>query len=928
MGTPVIQKSFNSGEWAPQLYSRVDMEKYKSGLALALNWFIDYRGGASTRMGTQYINQAYVSNKTVRIISYRASTTVSYVLELGDFYIRFFYNKAPVLEGTIGVTGASNANPCVLTVTNSYTIGDWVFVAGVTGMTQLNGNYYIITASTPTTITLANLNGAPVDATAFGVYSGGGTVARVYTITSPYSASEVNQINFAQSVDKMILCHPNHSPYSLAVVTYNNWTLAAIAFGTTAAQPSINSSASTLALGQVNYSYVVTSVTAAGDESIASGPAGILSRVDMQTTAGSNSLTVSAVGGAASYNWYKSTVSYFGLVPPGIPYGYIGNTLSTTIIDSNISPDFSQTPPVNQNPFQGISITSITQLSPGSYTSVPAVSFSGGSPSINAVANAVLVAQTVAVAVSGTGFATGQFIYLANNVILSVVAYGGGTLFVSLVSGGAIVSGSVPVNPVPMIYSNGGGSGAFFNLTWGVGQTQLISGGEYATPPSIVYSPAGATAAITTTTNPIINPTVPGFYQQRMLLSGGNQSPETLAFSQPGSYFNFNTSNPIQPDDALDVTLASGQLEQINALVPTAAGLIVFTDQSSWMVNGGGLGTAITPSTVVANRQSYNGAAPNIQPIVSNFDILYVEAKGSAVRDASYNYYAQIFTGQDISVVSSHLFFGYQITQWTWAQSPFKAVWAVRNDGVLLSLTFAKEEEFIAWSHHNTQGLFNSVTSVPETATNGMILDATYVVVQRTINGVTTQYIERFADRIFNNQVKNAWCVDAGIQYNGSPTMAFSGAQQLAGAVVTGLADGVVIPPFTMPVSGSFTLSAPASLVTVGLAFTPQLQTLPIETGEPTTQGKQKKINSVVVRCVDTLGLSIGSSFSNLISMQDLVVGNVGSMTNTIVTDLVTGDAMAYVDPLWASAGQFCIQQSNPMPATVTGVIPRLTVGG
>ena len=137
-----------------------------------------------------------------------------------------------------------------------------------------------------------------------------------------------------------------------------------------------------------------------------------------------------------------------------------------------------------------------------------------------------------------------------------------------------------------------------------------------------------------------------------------------------------------------------------------------------------------------------------------------------------------------------------------------------------------------------------------------------------------------------------------------------------------------MIPPFTMPVSGSFSLSTPASLVTIGLAFTPQLQTLPIETGEPTTQGKQKKINSVVVRCADTLGLSIGSNFNQLVPMQDLIVGNVGSMSNKIVTDLVTGDAMTIVDPLWSEQGQFCIQQSNPLPATITGVIPRLTVGG
>ena len=42
---PVIQSSFNSGEWAPTLYARVDVAKYHSGAALLRNFFVDYRGG-------------------------------------------------------------------------------------------------------------------------------------------------------------------------------------------------------------------------------------------------------------------------------------------------------------------------------------------------------------------------------------------------------------------------------------------------------------------------------------------------------------------------------------------------------------------------------------------------------------------------------------------------------------------------------------------------------------------------------------------------------------------------------------------------------------------------------------------------------------------------------------------------------------------
>ncbi len=333
---------------------------------------------------------------------------------------------------------------------------------------------------------------------------------------------------------------------------------------------------------------------------------------------------------------------------------------------------------------------------------------------------------------------------------------------------------------------------------------------------------------------------------------------------------------------------------------------------------------------VTAHAQAYNGSS-DLSAIPINYDILYVQAKNSYVRDLTFDFYRSIYTGTDISVLSSHLFYGHQLTEWAYAEEPFKLVWAVRDDGILLSLTFLKEQEIIGWAHRDTTGSFKSVCSVVEAVTlsNGVVInvDAVYCVVQRTINGNTVQYIERMAERIFPNGATDAWCVDAGIQYVGSPATSFAGAQHLAGATVTGLADGVVITPFSMPTSGSFTLSTPASKVTVGLAFTPQLQTLRLDLGEPTAQGKRKKITSVTVRVQETLGLSIGRSFSSLVPMKDLVVGNVGTMSNQVVTNLVTDDARTNIDPLWDVPGQYCIQQSNPLPASVLGVIPEITVG-
>lgn len=950
MAQPVFQKSFNSGEWAPALYSRVDIDKYHSGAALLENFFVDYRGGASTRPGTKYILQAFKSATAVRLIPFQASFQVSYILEFGDQYIRFFNNGAPVLEATNTITGATQANPCVVSVANSYAVGDWVFISGIAGMTQLNGNYYRVNARTGGSITLGNiLDNSAVDATTFSAYTSGGTTARVYTLPTTYAAADLALLKFAQNINSLILTHPNYPASSLTIIAANNWLLSMINFGTSAAIPTGLQTSTTLPAGTVNYSYVVTSINALGDESIASQPAnGIVNYADLRTTLGSNSIGWNVVAGAVSYNVYKSDVSYFGVVPAGVPYGFIGNVTGNIIVDSNITPDFSQTPPIGQNPFQGSSVSSITQTNPGVYTTVPSVIFHGGNPNSPAVASAVLQVQGTpgAGGAVATGYASGDFVTLLNGVVAKVSTVDGSgkptSYFPISTSGcnpGSITAGPTPTNPVSIQSTTGAGTGGTVNLSWGVGITQLINGGQgYQSTPTITYFPVTSAAATATLSGAsTIYPAVPGFFQQRLTLCAATIGPETMNFSQPGSYYNYNTSSPIQPNDAISVTLASGQLETIKSILPTAPGLIVFTDKSSWLINGGSLGSAISPSAIVANHQSANGAN-DMPPILNNFDILFVESKGSVVRDSTYNYYAQVFTGTDISVIASHLFFGYQLTEWAWAQEPFKIVWVVRSDGVMLSLTFAKEQEFIAWSHHNTTGLFKSVATVVESDTNLGFVDAVYTVVQRTINTHTIQYIERLDDRYLNNQSTNAWCVDAGLRYNGSATLTFSGAAHLVGATVTGLAidnlnNVTVITPFIMPATGIFTLPAPVLpatgyiRVTVGLAFAAKLQTLAIDTGEPTIQGKEKKIPAVTLRCVDALGLQIGSTFSNTVSMKDLVVGNVGSMTNQKVTDLVTGDARTFLDPSYTVPGQYCIQQSLPYPATITGVIPQLAVG-
>jgi hypothetical protein len=365
-------------------------------------------------------------------------------------------------------------------------------------------------------------------------------------------------------------------------------------------------------------------------------------------------------------------------------------------------------------------------------------------------------------------------------------------------------------------------------------------------------------------------------------------------------------------------------------MVSVPTGLMMLTTRGNWLVNGGG-GEAVTPTNIVANAHSYVGAS-DVPPIVSNYDILFIQAKQSIVRDLSFNFYAQVFTGTDISTLSSHLFYGFNITEWAWAEEPFKVVWSVRNDGTLLSLTFLKEQELIGWAQHHTVGDFVSIATIGESTEIGQV-DSVYVIVQRTVNGQQVQYVERMTQQNFvvpfgtdAPQASMGFHVDAGLRYIGSPTTSFSGAQHLAGCTVSGLADGRVIPPFVMPQNGTFGIDKASSIVVIGLPYIARLQTLPLELHTETVQGKRKVIKGVTVRVNNTLGLSIGKSFSSLVAMKDLVMGNVGSASDVRVIDLVTGDARTVIDPSWDVAGQYCIQ-AGTLPASILGVVPEYEIG-
>jgi hypothetical protein len=792
----IIQPSFASGEVSPDLYGRVDLAKFHVGAATMRNFFVNYKGGASTRPGTQFI--ANTGTGPIRLRRFVFSATQTYILVFGVNTLQFV------------------KNPMTPAYPNSSNSG------------------FILSGGSP------------------------------YTITTPYGSADLPGLKFSQSADIMnITCSNYAQPRAiLSRFSDTNWTLTTPVTGSSIAAPlgpttSITGppSGSTDPL-QTTYLYAVTAVGSDGEESSISGFA-YVHGLDMASTLGSVTLTWPSVAAASYYNVYRAIATSGNSVPSlGQQLGFLGFSTGPSFVDSNIVPDFTRSPPSHSDPFSPSQIIAINLALTGSGYDI-------GATTINSPGSSFLI-----------------------------------PIFDSHTAGspGSIVAVSI-LNPGE-------------NITNGA--------------PITASGPTGSGFAATVITGPTNNnPAVSAYFQQRLMLASTPNNPVTLWGSRNGYYNNFDKSNPIVDSDSIEFTLAVQQVNAIEWMVTMPGGLVLFTDAGVQQLTGGSQTAtnplAVTPSSAVVVPQSYYGANQFCEPIVINYDILYVQSEGATVRDLQYNFFVNIYTGTDITLLSSHLFYPHSIVDWAYQDVPFKCVWIIRDDGVLLSLTYLKEQEITGFARHDSQGgVFESVAVIREGT-----MDAVYFVVNRGGN----RYIERLCDRQYQGGVSTAWCLDAALSYSGAPVTVVSGLDHLNGQSVMALADGTPRGPFTVA-SGAITLPVAASNIVAGLSIQAQLQTLYLDVGEGggSIQGKRKKIAAMSTRVKETAGLKIGTTFNTLTPFRP-GVSSTDPAAWPAPPGLITGDMRLVMDPAYQVAGSVCIQQDDPLPATVLAVIPEISIG-
>ena len=333
------------------------------------------------------------------------------------------------------------------------------------------------------------------------------------------------------------------------------------------------------------------------------------------------------------------------------------------------------------------------------------------------------------------------------------------------------------------------------------------------------------------------------FFEERLYWAGTDNKPQTIWASKSGDFLNMNQGTGLD-DESVAFTLATDDVNVIRWMKASDV-LLIGTVGGEFKLHGSG--NPVTPSNVRVVQETKYGSS-TVTPITSGRAVLFNQRATKKIRQMIFDLNVEGFVAPDLTILAEDITGG-GLTHMAYQQEPDSIVWAVRADGVLLGLTYQRDQQVVAWHQHPVGGTNAEVESVAVIPSADGKTDELWASIKRTIAGVTVRTIEYLNNSIY---------VDSGLQYSGSPTATLSGLGHLEGQTVQVLGDGAVFPDQTVT-GGSITLSETVSAASVGLAYTTELATLAPEVPQTdgASFGKKKSWNRIILNLYQTLGISV-----------------------------------------------------------------------
>lgn len=970
------QPSFNTGEISPEVANRTDLDKFKSALVKARNCYIRPYGAVYKRPGTVLCGETKYADKAAIIIEFAFSSEISYLLEIGDKYIRVWRDG-----NYTGVEVATPFSSSELTKLRFCQSSDTLFIASGTHNVQLFQRYaekdwrisemdltspyfdisndMIQTSSTEThptiDVTYSSAGGFTFTCPRTGTYTitiaggggggiyfrtlsdngrvlmflaaGGGGNGNTITTTMALTANTNYTGNIgAQATNRDYKCQ---GYYTSAYPPQNLW-------------PGIYRGNTYYADGGATSTFNGVSALGGGGGAVQvteemSESMGTVTGFSGTKGADSGSGQSGAycnVGGNiirsnADISEYYTDQGWGTLYAPGAGYVriYLAGT-SETSLDNGIQPT-GTSGNVNIISSEGIFTNKMVGACVKMWHTMPS--------------------QTTTMTASGTS----SSILVGDS--WKILSHGnwGGTIKVQYSKDNSYW---IDYRTYTSTYSNGAGdfnvseSGTFdehryirmvLNITGGSctadlsrypyeheGYAQITQYTDKQSVVAKVIENFGSTAltdtyAFSCWCEEFGYPKCVGFFQDRLVLAASDQYPYAVWMSRSGDYYNFGVEKAdgtVTDDSAIMINVVNRNEYKVQHIVP-AGDLIIFTENSEFIISGS---STVTPSSCNPKVQSYRGST-DVIPITVGSRIIYVQKRATTVREFAYSFDTDNYDGSDLTLLAKHLTKNATLVDATYEQDPDSIIYFVTSQGDINCLAYIADQKVYAWSTIDTKGQFEAVTNL----TAGT-KDTVYAIVKRTINGTTKRYVERFTSLANSSKPWDNIMVDMETGYTSeTATDTVTGLTKYAGGTVDVVADGRAFKNVSVTAAGTITITgAQAKQWTIGLPYTMEIEQPNFEamSNSGTQQGRYKKVSSVILRLTNSLGGEVGSSsgYTDKIKYSEY-------KTNGEVI-LYSGDKEATLPnkPIggYLPGGRTYIKSDDPYPFYLNSIVRKVSFGG
>lgn len=984
-----LQAAFNAGEFGPRLAARVDFGKYQNAGARVENLLPLPQGGLTRRPGTRFIATAADAAVRPRLLPFEFSTEQAYVLEAGERTFRFFRNKGQLIvlptDAVLANGGFDNdltgwddvstgAASIAHTNINAPKLGPLNNAENTTqfwGDGTANRRHVAMRFTAPAAGALAR---ARIVIGSAGSLVSFDAVARLYTDTAGSPGAQIGGDSATVSINAVgTFTFDFGTPPAISAAA-DYWIVFSDETG------SGGMARLSMAADQAAFPFgAADSITAIVDGSHISGNARVEVEIVDATTDGVLALIGNGADVAAAEQEVTTSATGQEHVLRFRVRGLVGDKVTLRVgstsggdqvleeVDAPVGYHVAAFTPTT-SPFyvqlrnaagKTVHVDDVALLGSGAGQAVP---LELTTPYLESDLQALRWAQSADVMylvhpghpplkLGRRGHATWSLTEVAfeDGPYLDENAEDGRTLQPSATSGKGITitaAGHAPFKPGdvgrPLRLQPSGEPG------WAV-ITEVVSSEQVTADVRRAFASAAATAnwRLGAWSAERGYPAVVTFFEQRTAWANTAAQPQSFWMSQSADLENMRPDSfeggavEVQDDDGLDFTIAADQVNAIRWMSPGRQ-LILGTSGGEWSVTSDG--PVVTPADIEVKRESTNGSAA-IAPLPIGAVVLFVQRARRKLRELVFSLETDGFRTPDLSILADHITES-GLREIAYQQEPDSQVHCLREDGVLATLTYRREQDVVGWSRHVFGGRFGdgapkveSITTIPGSSAAGSAnRDEAWIAVRRTVNGTTLRSIEVFEasfegpspgafdsaadfDAAVLARQRDAFYVDCGLSYAGPPTQSFSGLDHLEGETVAVLADGALHPD-RIVAGGAITLQAAASRVQVGLPYRHVFTSLKLEAGAAagSAVGKVKRVHGIVLVLLHSLGLRIGPT---LAAQQEVPLREVGDAMDTAVP-LFTGERHVSFDGDFERDARIVISGDAPLPFTLLAAAPEL----